>query len=1256
MKYLLTSFLALILLQSCIQQREEIISEPEHGKYHRIAQMAEDEIEMTQNPQTLDIPKHKLYKIRKALAATNDYKALTSDSDWELRGPNDVGGRTRAMFFDKRDTTNNTIFAGSVSGGLWKCTNALISPNWERVESYLGNPSIGSLIQDPHNYDVMYAGTGEGWFSGDAYQGDGLYKSEDGGETWNRLVNTNNEAFYYNQKMLITPDSVLLVATRNNGVLRSRDGGNSWSIALNNLNQGFSNRIADIEMTPGGTIFVSAGIFSQDGLYKSEDGGEQWDYIDLGIDDYERIEVVVSEKDTNFVMLLVQESEGNACGYVMISKDNGITWEQKTVPVKDDGSPMADGQAWYDLAGGVDPNDSDVLFAGGVDLYKSTNGGDNWRKVTNWFEGAFQPFVHADQHGIFFIGGSSENVLFINDGGVWLSEDAEETRPSFTDLSMGYVTTQYYACDIHPEEDLNYYIGGAQDNGTELIRGEGLSSSTSIGGGDGAYCHIDRFDTNIVIRSSQRGNYTVSTGANFTDNNFYSVPGDSYFINPSGYDDIGKILYASSNAGKYHWFNVLSGEEDSVILTVAGGNRMSAFTTHPSDNNILFVGTNDGRIIKVTDPTSASPASEMLFNGPGFTRNIDIDSENPDRMLCTYSNFGIESVYYSENGGENWRSIEGNLPDIPVRWGIFNPGLKEEVIIATEVGIWKGATSQSQVEWENISGSIGLGRVNMLKFRESDQQVLAASYGKGLFTTNMFGRAGLRFEDSQINVDITDATIEAYCNPVRSTTIDVNTVRAFDADATVTIEVSDQSTAIEGTDFVIENKSKTLTAGELTTSFEILYLDNAIVEDDKSLILNLESDKEVLRGTVEITIKENDIEFTDGAAATPVSIGNDNIPTKTMLRGFYEDSHTQILYRADYLNSFGLGEGEIRRTIFDIFEKESEDSYENFSFKIGTTDLDEIVELENTSGFTEVFFGSFTSVEGTNVIDFATPFYYDGSSNLIIDICFDNDDYSDNDFVTATMVDYSAFINVYEDGVTGCIESGFQELGSLVPNFAFDFFRVSSILEEANVTFQSTIFDDESIYIQRNDSLLCAFTSLVEDAPETCFSTELLSSGNGVVEKENTFWVDRVLYVENEGGVSDAYELIYYMPKENSEEWMRPHIEALYSEDKVLESSDPEWTKVEIIEMKESEKYFSFKVAFQGDGSYAIGISDRSVSTNTIEIEWVYDSVKYFDLVGRQVMIENENYDPNVVSGMYIKTYFNKGQLVKTEKIFVTSN
>ncbi|MFB6306040.1 MAG: glycosyl hydrolase, partial [Flavobacteriales bacterium] len=148
---------------------------------------------------------------------------------------------------------------------------------------------------------------------------------------------------------------------------------------------------------------------------------------------------------------------------------------------------------------------------GAIDLFKSTNSGSTWDQISHWYGGFGHPYVHADQHEIVFRNGSSSDIIFGTDGGVFYTSNADQAVPSFTAMNNGYNVTQYYACAIHPDSAKNQFLAGAQDNGTQRYTSPGMNATIPVHGGDGTYCFIDQNDPDFQIVSSQRANYELST-------------------------------------------------------------------------------------------------------------------------------------------------------------------------------------------------------------------------------------------------------------------------------------------------------------------------------------------------------------------------------------------------------------------------------------------------------------------------------------------------------------------------------------------------------------------------------------------------------------------------------------------------------------------------------------------------------------------------------------------------------------------------
>ena len=251
-KQIFFTILVLFILGACSQQRlgqsqkEDKNAKPfaKLDKYDRMDLAMEHEFELTKDPQLNIVPRERLYETYELLRTTDLYRDMTYGQAfaWENRGPDNVGGRTRAIMVDPNDSSEETVWAGSVAGGLWKTTNiSADDPQWKQVDDFMDNLAIGCLTYDPNNTQLMYFGTGEGWYNGDRVRGDGIWRSLDGGETW---AKTNFTQSYYVQKIVIDADGYLYAGTED-GIWKSIDRGDSWTdISPANV----SNYVSDLAM------------------------------------------------------------------------------------------------------------------------------------------------------------------------------------------------------------------------------------------------------------------------------------------------------------------------------------------------------------------------------------------------------------------------------------------------------------------------------------------------------------------------------------------------------------------------------------------------------------------------------------------------------------------------------------------------------------------------------------------------------------------------------------------------------------------------------------------------------------------------------------------------------------------------------------------------------------------------------------------------------------------------------------------------
>ncbi len=652
---------------------------------------------------------------------------------WKERGPSNIGGRTRAILIDESDPNRNKIWAGGVSGGLW-VTNDItaFNPQWQKVNDYMDNLSIGAIAQDPNNTDLMYLGTGE-TYTGDI-RGVGLFRSTDNGVTWNVIPSTvNNSAFYFTQAILVHPVTSDVYAGTSGGVYRSTDNGDTWEIVLNE-NAG-NNRVNDIHHVAG-KIFAS----NNKSIFSSTTGNlDDWTKLGAGSNNFPlnftRCEFTICESDPN-KMYAVGATGGSGTA-VYASEDAGATWFKRGEAVP--GGDFTNGQAWYDLDIAVDPFDCNQVVLGGVPQFHSNNGAFNFQPSNGNSQGVVDG--HVDQHLILFDKETPNRIFHGNDGGVYYREGG--SSGPVQDKNNGYNVTQFYSGAIHPEAYSNYILGGTQDNNSLRMNSFGISTAENVNGGDGMFCHIDQDDGQIQIVSSQFGNYVISDdgGLSFSDGVFV----DGGFVNISDYDNDANILYAQTNLGDLYRYRISGNNSNPVVST--GTADVTALHADPNVPNRLYVGSFGGRVYRIDDAHEGSNlTSVQLTQVTGAILSIDVELGDPDHIIVAGGNYGLtNNIWETFDGGETWVGVEGNavgnLPNVPVRWAIFNPVNASQAMVATEVGVWAtdNLDGDNTIWYPPVPGrGTPLVRTDMLQVRTSDRTVLAATYGRGMFTCNLW--------------------------------------------------------------------------------------------------------------------------------------------------------------------------------------------------------------------------------------------------------------------------------------------------------------------------------------------------------------------------------------------------------------------------------------------------------------------------------------------------------------------------------------
>lgn len=722
----------------------------------------------------------------------------------------DMGGRTRALMFDPNDPTHSKIWVGSVTGGLWYSDDAINDVPWQPVNDFYSNLSISSLTYDPNNTSIFYAGTGESQTALFIYRessgrGSGLFKSSDAGQTWDLIPSTAGWA-YVTDVIVRDEDGqsviyagvisglykgVLHESQPSDGLYRSTDGGDSWTQVLPMVPSG--NRPyapSDIELNADkGRIFIGTTYHWDDRegaacvLYS--DNGTDWTLMDNYYDE------ILAEPNNKFpgrVMLAHAPSNpdmifaaiasgyvrgdqfiGYDCNYIIKTSDKGESWEQINLP-----SGFAY-LAWHALEITISPLNPNMIWVGGLDVWRTTNGGNNWTKYSNWggmYGNGSPDYVHADIHALTFKPGSDTDMVIATDGGIFATTTAPAATPTFFELNKGYSTLQYYSCAIHPEAGAIHFMGGLQDNGTMFYkRGNTPTFRDMLSGGDGALCFIDEdnpiihlttvYHNSIYLWNAQKETDPVQKGGKSL--------GSGMFVNAMDYNSRDDILFANRmrEEGTYpNQIEVIGVTETSISnsprslsTNIEVPYSHVKYSQHsPQGLSTLFLGSLAGHIFKQEDATHVGTLTNLTPEEfpTGNISCIDI-GQSEDTLLVTFSNYGVESIWFSTDGGQNWMNKEGDFPDIPVRWALIHPQHGIEVMLATELGIWTTTNIlANSVEWtQNISGMANV-RVDMIDMRKSDNTVLAATHGRGMFTTiwSPDQSSGIRLNELQNNITV----------------------------------------------------------------------------------------------------------------------------------------------------------------------------------------------------------------------------------------------------------------------------------------------------------------------------------------------------------------------------------------------------------------------------------------------------------------------------------------------------------------------
>ena len=754
------------------------------------------------NPYTGRTHPENLYKVQQELKEKRKLQQRTPgdaiDNQWVERGPNNVGGRTRMVMFDPNDVTNKRVFAGGVSGGLWvndDITDA--NSSWTQV-GIDDNLSVTCMAVDPNNSQIMYVGTGELYIPQQAL-GNGIWKSTDGGATWNNVYQirgTTTKAStietpgtYFMTDIIVrdkdgssatTNDSEVFAAIggsfyssnpintyvgRNDyGIFKSTDYGSNWSQITLDVD---GNPVApnNFELGTDNTLWLSTtrNLYGDGGgrIYNSTDGTSFT--LKHTITDGRRTEIAVSKTNANTVYVLGEVGTISGSSFVapfiaLLKTTDAFATSPTSLTLPNDATssiPADDftkGQAFYDLLLAVNPTDDTIVYVGGRNLFRSTDSGTSWDQISKWSENIVLPgitvtHVHPDQHCMVFHPTDSNIGVIGNDGGVFYATSlsaAPTSDSAIEERNKDYNTIQFYNAAISQTTDPEYIIGGTQDNGNLFFNEatSGINSAIKTNTGDGTHCFIDKDGGYMVISNLYNRIYRYDlpyTGIGVT----IASSSDGRFVNAMALDENLDILYSNGDDHLARYTDITTASPirtniTDALITNISAIKVSPFT--PTASNV-YLGTRAGKLIKVENANTATSTFTDI-SGSSFLGNISSvefgASEN--EIMVTFYNFGVESIWYTSDGGTNWANKEGNFPDINVRCILMNPLNNDEVIVGTELGIWNTANfKDASPVWNQSYNGMSNVVVTSLSLRTVDNTILASTYGRGFYTGKFTG-------------------------------------------------------------------------------------------------------------------------------------------------------------------------------------------------------------------------------------------------------------------------------------------------------------------------------------------------------------------------------------------------------------------------------------------------------------------------------------------------------------------------------------
>ena len=642
-------------------------------------------------------------------------------------------GVGRVNIIRANPNNNQELYAGSAFGGAWKSTDAGVSwkPLYQTEFLSLG---VSDIAISPSNPNIVYIATGDNdgaIAGGGTSYSIGILKTTDGGVTWNTTgsIYTIRENRIMARLWIHPENPNILLAGGYKGIIKTTDGGATWKDVLE------APRIADIEQMPNNVNTIYASRMAGGDVYRSDDMGETWERI-LQIQGARRVAIAVTSAAPNNIYAIAENSGGGFHSFVK-SLNKGDTWNQTNLFSSKRQNYLGwnvtgnlnttTGQGWYDLAIAVSPTNSNTIFIGGINIWKSTDGGTNFGPVSYWHSLQSYPWVHADIHDLTFVG---NNLYATHDGGIDVTTNL---GVSWTQRYKGMGVGQVYYFN-NSKQNPNKIVIGCQDLGNRVK--DGNTWSVVGGTGDGCGCRFDPTNDNRFYYSTQYGN--INRSQNNSETHIFDTAKaralsglqdisafvTTFDVSPSGKLYVGycNIYYSSNNGNTWTKQTNYSASNNSTIRNVKVSVKDEKYVYAHTRSTIYYTD-NSGTNWKTRNPVGGQNISYILPH-----------PENPQMFYITLSGYSDGNKLYKFDG-QNWINLSGNLPNVPANCvAIQIENGKEKIYVGTDIGVYYGLEqTPAYIRWGNDLPNTCVTELELV----NPNILRAATFGRGVWETTI---------------------------------------------------------------------------------------------------------------------------------------------------------------------------------------------------------------------------------------------------------------------------------------------------------------------------------------------------------------------------------------------------------------------------------------------------------------------------------------------------------------------------------------